>query len=150
MVGRSQQWITEQASTAERIIAVAEAHTNASTDPYPIPPPPADPLPPPEDVLTNDEQSSVYSEYENDVGSVDTDMMTDIGSYRHSEITFLERNFVAGTQINLNSRRLREVARSRRAASVRTTNQEARSRASDTGPVTDVTGRVLPETEVRM
>ena len=141
---------TEQASTAERIIAVVEAHTNASTDPYPIPPPPADPLPPPEDVLTNDEQSSVYSEYENDVGSVDTDMMTDSGSYRHSEITFLERNFVAGTQINLNSRRLREVARSRRAASVRTTNQEARSRASDTGPVTDVTGRVLPETEVRM
>ena len=57
-------------------------------------------------VLTDDEQSSVYSEYANDVGFVDTDMMTDIGSYRHNEITVLERNFVAGTQINLNSRRL--------------------------------------------
>ena len=126
------------------------AQSDASTDRYPMLPPPADPLPPPEDVLTDDEQSSLYSEYENDVGSVDTDMMTDNGSYRHNEITFLERHFVAGTPINLNSRRLREVARSRRAASVRTTNQEARSRASDTGPLTDVTGRVLPETEVRM
>ena len=125
------------------------AQSDASTDPYPMLPPPADPLPTLEDVLTDDEQSSVYSEYENDVGSVDTDMMTDTGSYRHNEIIFLERNFVAGTPINLNSRRLREVASSRQAASVRATNQEARARASDTGPVIDVTGRVLSEAEVR-
>ena len=58
----------------------------ASMEPYPVPPPPPDPLPPPATVPTGmknewvvgeDEGSSVYSEYANDVGSVDKDMMTD-------------------------------------------------------------------------
>ena len=60
--------------------------------------------------------------------------MTDTGSNRESAITFLHRNWVAGAAIDLNSRRLREVAFSRQETSMRTTNEEARRRARDTDP----------------
>ena len=117
------------AGDAERISAGVEAHTKGPRSQaysYPVLPPPADPLPPPEDALSDDEQTSEYSEYENDVASVDTDMLTNTGSVGHSEITFLHRDFVPGTPINLNSRRLHEVANNRQTAAVRAMNKGGR------------------------
>ena len=80
--------------------------------------------------------------------------MTDTGSHREAHrgtaLTYLHRNWTAGIAINLYSRRRREVALGRQVASVRTTNEEARRRASDTGPeVRDLTGIRLRESSVR-
>ena len=71
-------------------------------------------------------------------------------AHRGTAYTYLHRDWTARNAVNLYSRRLREVALDRQAASVRTTNEEARRRTSDTATeVTDVTGRVLREAEVR-
>ena len=149
-----------RAGDAEHISAKEEARTESfgslpsltsdsprsQRDAYPVPPPPAAPLPPPEDGFTDEEQTSEYSDYVNDAASADTDMQTNDGS----EAIFLQRAFVPGTRVNLNSRHLQEVASQRQAAAVRTVNREARLRTNDTIQVTDATGRVLSEEEIRM
>ena len=114
--------------------------------PYTVPPPPADPLPPPEDDLSDEEQTSDYSDDVNDTASGITDMSTNDGS----EATFLQRAFVPGTRVNLNSRHLQEVASQRQEAAVRTFNREARLRTNDTIQVTDAAGRILATDEVQM
>ena len=72
-------------------------------------------------------------------------MLTNTGS----EITFLQRNFEGG-RVDLNSRRLQEVASYRQSAAVHTINQEARLRTNDTSHVTDETGSELSDEEIRM
>ena len=55
---------------------MVEVHEDAPAEPYPVPPPPPDPLPPPEPEVTEDEESSVRSEYENELEIPDDDMST--------------------------------------------------------------------------
>ena len=79
-----------------------------------------------------------------------SDTMFRRGPHGEAHITYLHRAWTARNAVDLHSSRLREVARDRQAASVQTTNDEARSRTSDTATeVTDATGRVLSEAEVR-
>ena len=85
---------SRQAGDAERISANEEARTESDGScpslvsdsprsqqgPYPVLPPPADPLPPPEDGFSDEEQTSEYSDYVNDTASGITDMRTNDGS----------------------------------------------------------------------
>ena len=151
-------WTSWLAGDAERIAKVARTESDGSCpplvsdsprnqqDPYPVHPPPADPLPPPEDSPIEEEQPSEYSEYENDVASADEDMLTNDGG---SEANILQRLFFLGRRVSRSEANILQRAfLPRQAAAVRTGS----GLVSVTGriQVTDATGRTLSEEEIHM